>query len=113
MADVWGPDGASAAKAGRARTARHASRTSMGPRRVGRGACPVRHAQVTADVVWLAIAPVLLDGTGIVARLVREVCTEIGPAVVAVCQKLVVQVTDDVYQLANAVVYRCGQAQSA
>ena len=71
------------------------------------------HAQVTADVVWLAIAPVLLDGTGIVARLVREVCTEIGPAVVAVCQKLVVQVTDDVYQLANAVVYRCGQAQSA
>ena len=113
MADVWGPDGVSAAKAGRARTARHASRTSMGPRRVGRGARRVRPAQVTADVICGAIALVFLDGTGIVALYVREVCTEIGPALAAVSQKSVVQVTDDVYPLAIAGVYRCGQAPSA
>jgi hypothetical protein len=58
MADVWDQDFVIAMLAGRARTARPVSRTSMGLRRVGKTVLPVRHAQGMADVLVLVSAHV-------------------------------------------------------
>ncbi len=113
MGDVWDPDAVCASRDGRGRTARPASRTSMGRRRVRRAARRVLRAQVTVDVTRLVVAHVFQDGAEIVAHHVPLAHTAFNLAITAACLLKHVQGMDDVQVLVNAFALCRGPVRSA